>query len=1063
LLALLALEAGQVVSVQRILDEIWGEEIPLDPTNAVQARVSGLRKAIGPGVVVAYGGGYRLEVSPDAVDIVRFERGLAHGRDLMTGGDDEAAAHAFRACLELWRGSPLDGLAGLGFARDEATRLDELRLNAIEDCIDAELRLGRHAELTSELTELTRAHPFSEGFAAQLMLALYRCGRQIEALQVYRELSSRLLEEFGLEPGLRLRELESAILRQEPDLLLTAAPSGPMAARLPLGNLPTVPNSFVGRRDELARVRHLLAPGRLLTLTGPGGSGKTRLALEAAQAEVASTLDGVWLVELAPLAASIGLTTTVLRSLGVSESTPAPRVIDVPGVLGTSPEARLIDYLWDKQLLLVLDNCEHLIPDVAALVELILTRAPTVRVLATSREALDIDGETRLPIHPLEVPPVQASGGAQLEEYDAVRLFVDRARAVTPDFSIGDTTSTAVAAICRHLEGLPLALELAASQTRVLSAAQISGSLDQQFNSLVGGSRRTAPRHRTLQAAIDWSYERLEPGEQVLFESVSVFAGSFDIDAALYIGSAVGLSSREASELLARLIDKSLLVANTRTEVARYRLLEPLRLYGVSRLEQRGVRDEVRWQHAQWYLARAEAAEPEFRASPRQNEMAAEIERDVDNLRVAFDWLVERHDAARAQRLASALAWFSWMRGHERDGWLRLEAALELDAGGPATLERARASMWACHVATFAHELDAASARGYESLRTFAALGPGHSADTVLCTAFLVGVLFRFKHFEEGDALLADGQADATRADHWTQAAFGRTSGLGALWRGRTDEAERWFNESLAHIRACGDGWSEHRILFRLALIAERRGRYADAIRLCQQSLSIARRMTSDEGTANRLAQLGRLHLLIGDFANAEPLLLEALAIAGRIGATDASAEARRALGLLEAGRSNDHAAEALLTQAVEWFHRAAQHMEAVEALTCLGVLADRLGDTKRSYSLRRQALVEAIECADQSAEALALEGFAHLLAHKEATSAAVMLGSAQNARASTSAPAPPWTTATNEQTHEVIVRALGESRARDAIERGFRLSPQQVVQRLVETDPLLSLGRPVT
>jgi hypothetical protein len=214
--------------------------------------------------------------------------------------------------------------------------------------------------------------------------------------------------------------------------------------------------------------------------------------------------------------------------------------------------------------------------------------------------------------------------------------------------------------------------------------------------------------------------------------------------------------------------------------------------------------------------------------------------------------------------------------------------------------------------------------------------------------------------------------------------------------------------------------------------------------------------MTSDEGTANRLAQLGRLHLLIGDFASAEPLLLEALAIAGRSGATDASAEARRALGLLEVGRFNDRAAEALLTQALEWFHRAAQHMEAVEVLTCLGLLADRLGDTKRSYSLRRQALVEAIECAVQSAEALALEGFAHLLAHKDATSAAMMLGSAQNARASTSAPAPPWATATNEQTNEVIVRTLGESRATDAIERGFRVRPRQIVQHLVEADPLL-------
>jgi predicted ATPase/DNA-binding SARP family transcriptional activator len=1047
LLALLALDAGHVVTVQRILDEIWGDDLPSDPANAVQARVSSLRKVLGPGVLVAQGGGYRLDLGQDDLDIVRFERAVTRGRELLAGGDATGAAHEFRAALDLWRGLPLYGLGDLEFARNEATRLEELHLKTIEDSAEAEIRLGRHAELVPRLKELTRIHPLYEGFAAQLMLALYRSGRQIEALQVYREISVRLLEEFGLEPGPRLRDLESAILTQEPDLLATARRE-PAAPVRPLGNLPAVANSFIGRQDELARVRRFLAPGRALTLTGPGGSGKTRLALEAAQAELATTPDGVWLVELAPLATPLGIAAAALRALGVSESSSASG--------STGPEDRLVDYLWGRHLLLVVDNCEHLIADVAALVELILARAPTVKVLATSREAFDIPGETRMPVEPMEVPPSRVRGHDSIEEYDAVRLFVDRARAVNPDFSVNASSASGIAEICRRLEGLPLALELAASQVRVLSVPQIAASLGARFDHLASGSRRTVPRHRTLQAAINWSYERLDANEQVLFASLSVFAGGFDLEAGQHVGGSVAIPPDETTGLLGRLIDKSLVLANTGSEVARYRLLEPLRLYAASWLEQRGTRDAVRSEHALWYLVYAESAESELH-SARQGQAVIALERELDNLYAAFDWLVEQNDAARAQRMATALAWFYWMRGNEREGWLRLETALALDEGDPPTVERARALMSACNLGQFAHELEMAFKSGHESLMAFTNLGLNHSTDAVLCRVYLVGVLFRLKRFEEGDAELAQALTDAAPADHWAQAACGRSAGLGALWRGRPEDAERWFTDSLAHVRACGDLWAEHRILFRLASIAERRGAYAEAIRLCDESLSIARRVGFDDGAASRLAQLGRLTFLSGDPVGAEPLLCDALETALRLGANDAVAEARSALGFLEAGRGNYHAAQTLQVQALDLFHRAASHMEAVEALVCLGLAAYRLGDIQRSYATNRQALVEAIECSDGAAEALAMEGYAlTLAANGDAALAAVMLGSAHTTRLTTGIPAPPFAADMNEQTRANIVHAVGLSEADARFEKGMQLEPAQVFDLLMQSKPVL-------
>src|SRR6516162_5711437 len=533
LLILLALEAGQVVPSGSLADQIWPEEPPGNPGNALQTLVSRLRaelrRASLDHAIESHSAGYRLAVPPDAVDALAFETLAVRGRRALADGDPLQAATVLRSALASWRGQPLADAAGYDFADASAAKLTELRSSVLTDRIEADLSLGEGASLVGELRALLSADPLAERPRALLMRALYAAGRQAEALEAYHQARELLAAQLGVDPSAQLEQVYLRILRGEEgasavgtspvrssensfDIERSVVPAAVTTAH------PVAPNtltSFVGRDTEVAQVLKNLGSARLVTLTGPGGVGKTRLA-----AEVSGRLaGGAWFVELAPVTDPAEVAYAVLGTLGIRERVISRRAGDP----GAGPLDRLAEALADRDDVVILDNCEHVIEAAAALAGRILAGCPRVRIVATSRQPLRIDGETLCPVPPLPVPPSRSSAEQSYQSYASVRLLRDRAAAVRPDFELDAANAAAVARICRALDGMPLAIELAAVWLRTLTPGQLAERLDDRFALLTGGSRTALPRHRTLRAVVDWSWDLLEPAEQVLARRLAVF------------------------------------------------------------------------------------------------------------------------------------------------------------------------------------------------------------------------------------------------------------------------------------------------------------------------------------------------------------------------------------------------------------------------------------------------------------------------------------------------------------------------------------------------------------
>lgn len=491
LLAELLLHANQIVPRERLMEVVWGDTPPATAAATLNTYVSHLRSALEPGraprsqpgLLLTREPGYLLAVDPERVDALRFERLAGEGRRALAGGDAAAAAARLREGLDLWRGGALADFVYAPFAQPEATRLEELRLATLEQRVDADLALGRHHDLVAELRRLVDEHPLRERLWGQLMLALYRCGRQSEALRACGELREVLAEELGIDPSPALRRLEDDMLHQRPDLEVSEGPAtsaGQLDAALPgptgpvraPTNLPTRLTSFVGREDDIAEVERLCADARLATLVGAGGVGKTRLALEVASRLLDEHPDGVFLVELAPLSDAGGLYQQVLAALGVAEDD------------RRSPAETLAAHVADRRVLLLIDNCEHLVDACAALVEHLLTVGPGIRILATSRELLRVSVETAWRVPSMSTPPPD-TGLEELTAFEAARLFLERARTMTPGLELSAADAGHVARICARLEGIPLAIELAAARTRLLSVGEIAERLDDRFGLLV--------------------------------------------------------------------------------------------------------------------------------------------------------------------------------------------------------------------------------------------------------------------------------------------------------------------------------------------------------------------------------------------------------------------------------------------------------------------------------------------------------------------------------------------------------------------------------------------------
>jgi predicted ATPase/DNA-binding SARP family transcriptional activator/tetratricopeptide (TPR) repeat protein len=640
LVAVLALHVGRVVPADQLVDALWGGDPPTAVRNGLQGLVSKLRRALGSAdLVVMRGDGYVLDLPPEAIDVGRFERRAAEGRALAATGELARAVEVLVEADSMWRGEALAEFAYEDFAVPAITRLSESRVALLEERLGLELALGRHQRAVVELEDLVARHPLREGLRGLLMMALYRSGRQADALRVFREGRQLLIEELGLEPGPELRRLESAILAQDPDLALASAPD----RTRPPGSHPGIPaalTSLVGRDAELHDLRALFAEQRFVTLVGPGGVGKTRLAVEVGRAAATTLTSGGCLVELAPVGDPAGVPTAIAAALGV-----------------TDPN-RLAEVIGDQDMVVVLDNCEHVIGAAAQVAEGLLRRCPGLRLLATSREALRVGGETVWPVPPLAPD-------------DAVQLFVARVGASGASVGIGDAQLGVVADICARLDGLPLAIELAAARTRAFPLAQIAARLDDRFRLLTGGSRTALPRQQTLRAVVDWSYELLFGDEQRIFERLCVLPGGCDLATAEAVCVDEDLPAVDVADHLRALVDKSLVVAVPVGDGVRFSLLQTLADYGRERLTERGDAGRVRDAMARHFADLCAQSAAAYTGDGQRAWLTA-MDADHDNLRAALEWAIANDDAETAMLIAGGAAWPHWLTGMIVEGrrWL---------------------------------------------------------------------------------------------------------------------------------------------------------------------------------------------------------------------------------------------------------------------------------------------------------------------------------------------------------------------------------------------------------
>lgn len=918
ILTYLATRPGETVTTDALMDTLWGDDQPVNPANALQTQVSYLRKRLATHTstqpIVTRPGGYSLDVAREAVDAHRFEQAVRSvSRTESTDAPSRSKAlEAIDDALALWRGPALADALGEAFALSESARLEELRLTAFELRHDLALALGRHRDIVGDISALIADHPLRERLHEQLMLALYRTGRQADALRAFENARRLLADQIGIDPGPELRELERRILDHDPALSFIAPSEETPPAVVPTepldmpneptdsghrthrrAQLPAPVTGLVGRDVELDRVRQLLDRSRLVTLTGPAGAGKSRLAIESAR--LLGDAGDVWFVDLGDI--------DELRHV----ATAVAAAIDVPTVPDEDPAVTVADAFAERAGTLVLDTCEHVVGAVAALVGRILRDAADVRVLATSRRPLNVGGEIAWPVPPLAIAPLDIDPATGIDDYPAMELFVQRAEAVRPDFELTPDLTSDVAAICMSLDGLPLAIELAAARIDVLSPGQIRERLSSRFDLLVDGGRDTTARQQTLRGAIDWSIGLLDEAQRTFFARLGVFSGTFDLETASCVGAA---NDAETLELVTTLVRHSMV---TVVGGERYRLLDTLRAYALDMLEQLDA-DATRARHAACFVELAELAEHGIRGFD-QIAWLAKLRLDLPNHRAVLEWLVSTGDSDGAARLAGALGWFWTLDGMLADACQQLERVLEF----PDLPDRRRSKvLWS-----------------------------------------LALIVASTGELERSRALASQGVELGRQADDDVQTGFSLNALAVAEWAlGDFECSTESRQEALRLFDAAGDPWGVALCRVLLARTAiDTRGPAAGG--LVAEGLAAARSTGDRHLIGMALEQQSRLALADGDLATALAAARESLELHSEIGYTEGTIAARHVLAqvLLEDGR-----AEAALTEHTHALRAAVTigHGAAVcEAIEGIAAARRVMGDVAEADDLLRFTLRE--------------------------------------------------------------------------------------------------------
>jgi predicted ATPase/DNA-binding SARP family transcriptional activator len=1028
LLALLAQDAGRVVSAASLIERLWDGEAPDGARGALQSMISRLRKVLGT-AIESHPVGYRLALGREHVDSMAFEELAGQGSRALADGDPARASAVLGQALALWRGPALAGLPIAGPLGGIAARLEELRRSATADRIEADLAAAAASDavgLTTELRALVADDPLAERPRALLMRALYLAGRQADALAVYADTRAQLAAQLGVDPSPQLEQVYLAVLRQSlpgggcpasfvPEPGNDAALPGPPAA--PPTTLRVPLTSLVGRDDQVAQVETLTGENRLVTLTGPGGVGKTRLTAEVASRLADHAPFELWGVDLAPLTDPSDVPYAALSATGIRDGLLAGSGVGAPGAVAENsaspapdPLARLVGGLRGRHGLIVLDNCEHLIDAVAQLADAVLSGCPGIKVLAASREALGITGETVYPVAPLPVPPDSGDGElAAVAAAASVRLLADRARAVRPGFALTEANAADVARICRVLEGMPLAIELAAARLRAMSPAQLSGRLDSRFAVLTGGSRTALPRHQTLRAVVEWSWDLLSKPERVLARRLAVLPAGGTLGAAEGIcadepdAPAGELSARAILDALTGLADKSFLAfddGGAGDTEPRYRMLDTIRAYCLERLaETEDEEDGVRHRMCGYYLALAETAEPLLRTREQRHWLDV-LAAESSNMHAALRWAIERRDGGTALRLGAALAWFWYLCGQRAESASLARAALALDASGQERADRATAearAICAMTVATAGWDLEPARQALDAAVAAAAADPSGRPPHPIVVVSQAQAVALGGDG--ERALQLLEGYLDS--ADPWTGAVAWLEGAMIMYGLGRIEEASHDCDAALAAFRDVGEIWGTAWALTLSAELDKVAGNYHGAIAALEEAVALNRQLAAaSEGITELYTNLAWLRVRTGDFvaAHADIDLADQHAWAQ----VDSGPYLRLIRAEL-AWREGDRAAAIQLCEELlrEVTGRSA-FWAPLRALagTRLGILQLEAGDTARGTALLRDALGTAATVGNRPAVAAAVEGLAAAaLRLAAAEQAAALLGAADSIR----------------------------------------------------------------